>query len=372
MAKLRILHVITTINRGGAENHLVDLVIGQLNAGTEVSVAYMKGDGYWRDKLISAGCSVLPLGLRRYGEIKPLVRLGRLLREFQPDIVHAHMPPAELYSRLAMMVSGFSGSFVISKHNDERFFSGWGQRFVGRWVLSRAKRVIAISGAVHRYVEANLRPQPGQVVTVHYGIDPGPYRAITPEVVSGVRVCWEIPEGAHVIGTVARFVPQKALHVLLKAYANYRTSAVRDSRLVLVGRGPLEGDLKQLAVTLGIESVVVWAGFREDIQAVMRAFDCFALTSEYEGFGLVLLEAMAAERPVVATAVSAIPEVVVDGVTGILCPAGDVESVAAAFSRLAEPVLQTSLGEAGALRVEKSFSIDSMVGKTMMIYRECL
>lgn len=369
---MRILHVITTINRGGAENHLADLVCGQLDREAEVSVAYLKGDGYWTERLVSAGCSVVPLGLRRYGEIRPIFKLGKLLREFQPDIVHAHMPPAELYSRLAMMAFDFSGSFVISKHNDERFSPGWGQRFVGRWVLSRAKRVIAISGAVHRYVEANLRPQPDQVTTVHYGIDPAPYRAISPGIVSGVRAFWNVPDGAQVIGTVARFVPQKALHVLLEAYANYRASAVRDSRLVLVGRGPLEGDLKQLAVTLGIENSVVWAGFREDIQAVMCAFDCFALTSKYEGFGLVLLEAMAAGRPVVATSVSAIPEVVVNGVTGILCPAGDVESIAEAFSRLAEPVLQTALGEAGAFHVEKSFSINSMVGKTLEIYRECL
>jgi len=369
---MKILHVITTINRGGAENHLVDLVVGQLNAGLEVSVAYMKGDGYWTNKLVSAGCLVVPLGLRRYGQLKPLVRLVKLLREFQPGIVHAHMPPAELYLRLAMIASGFLGGVVISKHNDERFYSGWGQRLIGRWVLSRAQRVIAISGAVHRYVEVNLRPRPSQVVAVHYGIDPGPYQVIAPEVVSDVRAHWGIPEGAYVIGTVARFVPQKALHVLLKAYANYRTNAVCDSRLVLVGCGPLEGDLKQLAVALGLENSVVWAGFREDIQAVMRAFDCFALTSKYEGFGLVLLEAMAAGRPVVATAVSAIPEVVVDGVTGILCPAGDDESIAAAFSRLAEPVLRSALGEAGMLRVEESFSIDSMVRKTMSIYRECL
>ena len=369
---MKILHVITTINRGGAENHLVDLVAGQSSAGAEVCLVYLKGDGYWASKLVSVGCSVFSLGLRRYGEIKPLLRLGRLLREFRPDIIHAHMPPAELYSRLAVMIFRISGRFIISKHNDERFYPGWGQRFVGRWVLCHAKRVIAISGAVNSYVEANLRPHSGQVVTVHYGIDPTPYRLISPEIVSGVRADWGVPEGAHVIGTVARFVPQKALHVLLKAYANYRDSALQDSRLVLVGRGPLEDDLKHLVASLGIEHAVVWAGFREDIQAVMCAFDCFALTSKYEGFGLVLLEAMAAGRPIVATAVSAIPEVVEDGVTGILCPTGDVESVAAALSRLAEPGMQASFGEAGALRVEKSFSIDNMVGKTMSIYQECL
>lgn len=369
---MRILHVITTINRGGAENHLVDLVTGLLAAGAEVCVAYLKGDSYWTNKLASSGCLVVPLGLHRYGDVTPLVRLGKLMREFQPDIVHAHMPPAELYSRLAISIFGCSGRFVISKHNDEPFYPGLGHRLLGRLVLRGAKRVIAISGAVNAYVEANLSPFPGQVTTVHYGIDPASYRSIEPEVVSGVRADWKIPAGAHVIGTVARFVPQKALHVLLSAYADYRSRASRESRLVLVGRGPLESDLKQLAVSLGIEHAIVWAGFREDIQAVMCAFDCFALTSQYEGFGLVLLEAMAAGRPIVATAVSAIPEVVEDEVTGILCSKGDVEALSRAFSRLAEPELQSSFGNAGALRVEKRFSIDSMVRKTMSIYQECL
>lgn len=372
MTKFKILHVITTINRGGAENHLVDLVLGQLEAGSQVIVVYMKGDGYWREKLSSAGCLVIPLDLQYYGEIKPVTRLSKFFKEFHPDIIHAHMPPAELYTRLALLVSGFKGNLVISKHNDERFFSGFGERFIGRWVLSRAKRVIAISNAVRRHVEANLNPRPNQIVTVHYGIDPRPYEEVSPEAVFRVRDCWRVPKGAYVIGTVARLVPQKALHVLFRAFAQHRAGAVRESRLVVVGRGPLEGDLKELTYTLGIEDAVVWAGFREDIHVVMRSFDCFALTSIYEGFGLVLLEAMAAERAVVATSVSAIPEVVTDEVTGILCPAGNIESIALALSRLAESEMQSALGKAGVVRVRKYFSIDSMVCKTMSIYRECL
>jgi len=369
---MHVLHVITTINRGGAENHLFDLVRAQVALGLTVTVAYLKGDGYWASSMGDLGVSVAPLGLRFYGDLAPLCKLRRLINITKPDIVHAHMPPAELYTCLALLLIQPVPILVISKHNDERFFVGLGQRFVGRWVLTRAKRVISISNAVYRHVEANLRPRPHQVVTVYYGIDPRPYQAITKQVISDVRTSWGVPEGTHVIGTVTRFVPQKSLHVLLKAYANFRAGAVRDSRLVLVGRGPLEEGLRQLAANLGIENSVVWAGFREDIQAVMGAFDCFALTSKYEGFGRVLLEAMAAGRPVVATAVSAIPEVVADGVTGILCPAGDVESVAAAFSRLTEPALHASFGEAGKQRVERSFSIESMLGKTMSIYLECL
>jgi xanthine dehydrogenase FAD-binding subunit len=91
-----------------------------------------------------------------------------------------------------------------------------------------------------------------------------------------------------------------------------------DSRLALVGTGPLEIELKRLAKQLGLDDAVIWAGFREDISIVMQAFDVFALTSDYEGFGLVLLEAMAARKPVVATGVSAIPEIVIEGETGLL------------------------------------------------------
>lgn len=370
---MNVLHVITTINRGGAENHLVELVHGQLASGLGVAVAYLKGDGYWTAALQEAGAEVTGLGLRRYGELAPLWRLRRLLAGFAPDIVHAHMPPAELYVRLALLGSrGGRPPLVISKHNDEPFFRGPGQRCLGRWVARGGAHLIAISDAVNRYSYANLGAPAKKVTTVHYGIDPAPYAAVDGEAVTVLRAAWNVPADAWVIGTVARLVPQKALPVMLEGYAAYRATATRPSRLVLVGRGLLEAELKSLAARLGIGEEVVWAGFREDIPTVMRAFDCFALTSSYEGFGLVLLEAMAAARPVVATAVSAIPEVVADGETGLLCPAGDAAAVAAAFARIEDPALRATLGRAGALRAGERFTLERMVAKTVAIYQECI
>lgn len=370
---MKVLHVITTINRGGAENHLVELVHGQLAGGLRVAVVYLKGDGYWMAVLQEAGAEVTGLGLSRYGELAPLWRLRRLLAGFAPDIVHAHMPPAELYVRLALLGSRGGGSpLVISKHNDEPFFRGLGQRCLGRWVARGAAHLIAISDAVNRYSCANLGVPASKVTTIHYGIDTAPYAAVEGEAVIALRAAWDVPADAWVIGTVARLVPQKALPVMLEGYAAYRAAATRPSRLVLVGRGPLEADLKSLAARLGIGEEVVWAGFREDIPTVMRAFDCFALTSNYEGFGLVLLEAMAAARPVVATAVSAIPEVVADGETGLLCPAGDAAAVAAAFTRIEDRALRATLGHAGALRAGERFTLERMVAKTVAIYQECI
>lgn len=370
---MKVLHVITTINRGGAENHLVELVRGQLACGLSVSVAFLKGDAYWADELRSLGAKVIGLGLRRYGELAPLWRLGRLLAAQAPDVVHAHMPPAEIYARFALMLpSAATAPLVISKHNDEPFFRGAGQRWLGRWVARRAAHLIAISDAVNRYSCANLDLPAGKVTTVHYGIDSSTYAAVDGGKVAALRNAWKVPADAWVIGTVARLVPQKALPVMLQGYAAYRAVATRPSRLVLVGRGPLEAELKLLAARLGIGDEVVWAGFREDIPTVMCAFDCFALTSSYEGFGLVLLEAMAAARPVVATAVSAIPEVVVEGENGLLCQAGDAPAVGEAFGRLEDPALRSTLGRAGALRAMGHFTLERMVARTLEIYRQCI
>lgn len=368
---MKVLHVVTTINRGGAENHLAELVRGQVAQGLQVAVAYLKGDGYWAANLRDLGVRVEALGLARYGELAPVLQLRGLIRQWKSDIVHAHMPPAELYTRIALMFMRNAPAMVISKHNDEPFYRGPGQRVMGVWVARRAKRMIAISEAVKTYACSHLNMSSDRVVTVHYGIDARPYEEADSSR-HALRTEWNIPPEAWVIGTVARLVPQKALHILLRAYAQYRQKALHISRLVLVGRGPLEGELKALAHQLGLEDQIVWAGFREDIPAVMNAFDTFALTSNYEGFGLVLLEAMAAGRPVVATAVSAIPEIVADGLTGLLCPSGDADSLAQAFLHMEDSCLRARMGGAGHERAIHSFTLESMTKATLAMYQECL
>ncbi|MCP9439875.1 MAG: glycosyltransferase family 4 protein, partial [Nitrospira sp.] len=295
-----------------------------------------------------------------------------LIRSLAPDIAHAHMPPAELYTRLALLVTRPRPAMLITKHNDEPFYRGIGHRQVGRWSSAHAEHIIAISDAVRSYTCQYLCIPASRVTTVHYGIDPTPYEVEDEQERVQIRAAWRIPPNALVIGTVARFVPQKALHVLLKAYARYRSLSQQSSHLVLVGQGPLEDELQSLAQHLGLENKVVLAGFREDISSVMKAFDIFALTSTYEGFGLVLLEAMAAKRPVVASRVSAIPEIVQHEITGLLCPSGDHQAFAEALLRLEEPSLRVRLGTAGYERVTTRFTIARMIDSTLRIYETCL
>jgi glycosyltransferase involved in cell wall biosynthesis len=302
-------------------------------------------------------------------------RLRKLMAEDPFDLIHAHLPPAELYVRVALLGTPAERlPLLISKHNDCAFHDRLpGERLLGRWVARRAWKVVAISEAVRRFMVGPTLGLPvAQVQTISYGIDPGPYENVPSAAVVEQRKAWGITrEGEMVLGFMGRFVPQKDIRTLLRAYALFRNRF--PSKLVIVGQGPLEAELRQFGMELGIpESAWHWAGFREDVPLVMNAIDVFALTSIHEGFGLVLVEAMAAGKPVVATRAGAIPEVVVDGETGYLAEPGDSAAVCAAFGKLLEPSVRARLGAAGRQRVKEKFTLDRMFAETDALYERCL
>jgi glycosyltransferase involved in cell wall biosynthesis len=367
-----ILHTITAINRGGAENHLVDLIQHQLKTGCRVSLAYLKASGYWTEKLTAAGAQVYPLGLAMYGDPRPIFKLRRLIEEKEFDLIHAHLPPAELYTRLALLFRGRKRPpLLISKHNEEPFYKGPGQKWLARWVAKRAARVIVISDAVGRYMAGPNAGIPTQKLSrIYYGLDCEKNQNVPPEAVAKVRSGWNVPEEGFLIGFVGRLVAQKDIFTLLDGFARFH-SKYADSRLVIVGKGPLEDSLKSFAHQLGIGDSVIWAGFRDDISHVMAALDVFALTSHYEGFGLVLLEAMAAGVPVVGTRVGAIPEVVHAGETGVLIGPGRPEELCSAFESLLDPHSRERMGEAGRKRAEDSFGLGAMCSGTDALYARC-
>jgi glycosyltransferase involved in cell wall biosynthesis len=217
-----------------------------------------------------------------------------------------------------------------------------------------------------------LRLPPGQVVTIYYSLDAAPYLAVQPEAVARLRKEWGISEETLVVGTAARLVPQKSLDTLIEGFAVFASRCAAPAKLVIAGYGPLEADLREHARKHGIADRVVWAGFREDVPVVMSAFDIFALTSVYEGFGLVVLEAMAARRPVIASRSSALPEVVADGETGILVGPRRPKELAAAFHKLTDGCLRARFGEAGRARVLRKFTLEKMCKETDTLYARCM
>ena len=269
-------------------------------------------------------------------------------------------------------ISGKTLPLLITKHNDERFCDAPGKEVLGRWVARRADRLIAISEAVKRYMcGPGLGVEERKLQTIYYGIDAARFGQSPRASAACLREQWGIAAEELAIGFVGRLVPQKDIGTLIRGFAIF-AATFGEAKLVIVGSGPLNEELRRSADELGISGRIVWAGFRDDTVTVMSAFDIFALSSIYEGFGLVLLEAMSSRLPVVATRAGAVAEVVVDGETGILVGPRRPEEVAAAFHKLRDGRLRTRFGEAGRARVLREFTLEKMWQQTDTLYARCV
>ena len=209
---------------------------------------------------------------------------------------------------------------------------------------------------------------------IHYGIDIESIKNCDLNKLHLLRKEFGVGDNELLFGTVARLIPVKGLNTLLEGFAKY-LNTIDDipTKLLLVGAGPLKRSLIDLAEKLGITGSVIFAGFREDIPIVMNAIDIFVLTSLSEGFGLVVLEAMASSKPVIATNVSAIPEIVLNRENGVLITAGDANELSVAMCDLAKREdARLKMGKKGHERAINYFSLNSVWVKTAVIYSSVL
>ena len=310
----KILHVITTINRGGAENQLVVLVREQVKNGMDVSVIYLKGEPELEQELLAAGASVL----HSIANKMPFLQLFelQLIAKIEKSLLHAHLPRAELLTRF----SAGKNDYVVSRHNAEPFFPGAPQllsSYLSRLVIQKAKHVIAISFAVSTFlIEKKEIKEIEKLSVVHYGYRPQPSEdRLTAKINIDDRlgIC---------IGTISRLTRQKDLPTLFSAFAQFLIRHP-NSTLLLVGGGEGKDQLLNLAKTLDIAKNIEWVGRTSQIPDYLSRMDIFVLSSLYEGFGLVLLEAMDAGVPLIASNNSAIPEVLGEDFPGLV-KTGDV------------------------------------------------
>ena len=372
---MRILHVISTLDVGGAEVHLLSQVRGQAARGHAVRVAYLLGEGALADDFRAAGAS----WVGRVGKGPPAVgRIARLARG--TEILHSHLLRADFLCAPAALLAGRRRSWVSGKHNDERaLLRPLVSRLHGA-VGNLPARTIVLSDHVGRFVERHGRVRSTKLRRVYYGIDPTPFEraaAAGPERHRALRAELGLAPGNVVLVCVARFAPQKAHDVLLRAF---RSAHDRDHRLrlLLVGGDPF-GDGRERAEALARElgllegGACVFAGIRRDVPALLGAADAFVMASLWEGLGLVFLEAMAARLPVLATEVSAVPEVVTHEETGLLVPPSDADALARAVLALAgDRDRRRAMGERGAQVVRERFGLDRMVEETLSVYEEIL
>ncbi|MEZ5977087.1 MAG: glycosyltransferase [Planctomycetota bacterium] len=368
---MKILHVVTTLDVGGAEMHLLSQVRGQTERGHEPSVAYLKGEGSLADDFRSAGAREV---FRASGP-SGIVRLARAMR--RADVVHTHLLKADVLGSVLATAVGRRSRLVSSKHNDEQVLKRPLVSLVHGVIGRLPRRTIVLSDHVGRFVERYGRVPASRITRIYYGLDPVAFEeaARAPlEQRRALRRELGAADDDTVFVCVARFAPQKAHDVLLRGFRLALDGGAPGAKLWLVGDDPF-GDGRRraeaLAEELELGDRVRFLGIRRDVPALLAAADVFTMTSLWEGLGLVFLEAMAAEKPILASAVSAVPEVVDDGRTGLLVPPGDPAAWAGAALRLArDPAERTRFGALGARTRRERFDLADMIDQTLGVYRE--
>jgi len=363
---VKVLHLHKLTGVSGSEGHLLALLPALRERGVDARFLGLDVRGSDAGRFYAAldRLEVPHRSVRCGPDVSPRMArdVVRAVRAERPDLVHTHLVHADAYGGIAARVLGIPA--ISTRHNDDRYLLG-PFRYVDRAFARSARRLIAISDAVRRFLE-QAGHDPAKLVTIRYGLDELPSTPSNP-----TPVAMGVPPDAPLAVAVGRLIAQKDHATLLRGFELVR-SAVPEARLAILGSGPLEAETRRLAAELGLADAVLLPG-RTDIRDWLERADVFVHTSRWEGFGIVLLEAMLAGLPVVATRVSAVPEVVADGETGLLVEPGDHTELAAALGALlADGARASALGEAGRRRARDEFSVTRMAERTMAVYGDVL
>ncbi len=356
------------LNRiGGAERQAMLLAKGLRRRGWRVSMVALYGDGGpAAAELRQDGVPFTSLEMRKgLADPRGWIRFHRWLKREQPDVLHAHLPHAAWlcrWSRLAASVPA-----VIDTLHSSATGSG-GRRAGYRLSSWMPDHVTAVSQAtaVSHVAAGMVRKENLSIVGNGIEVEawaPNPRARIAARHELGLKdeFLWM---------AVGRLEPVKDYPTLLRAM----TRAPETARLLILGTGPLEADLKQLAAQFGLDSRVRFLGFKPDVEHWMQAADGFVLSSRYEGLPMVLLEAGACGVPAVVTNVPGTREVLVDGVNGWLARAADPKSLNEAMTRLMHMPLEEryAMGECARRRVTDEFSLETVLNRWERLYEALL
>lgn len=375
MSRGKITHVIDSLGPGGAERLLVAYAprLAKLGFDVDVVVLHDKQGNFMLPALVEAGIPVTHLPVDRLRRLDQIANFHREMRRSAPDLIHAHLEFASILSSVNGWLTGTP--VVATLHTLDAPALG-NRRDTRRWLMYRtlasfADRVICLTRA-----NAEIAQRTGlgraQIMVLPNGVEADDFDAPPKTSRAALRQQLGIPETAPLAVAVCVLRPEKALDRLLMAFPEV-VRALPDAQLLIVGDGPMMAPLKALAAQGGLAAKVHFAGYRKDVADVMRAADVFVLPTIFDAQPTVIMEAMAARLPVVATTIAGIPDMVEDGVFGTLVPPDDVPALATALTDLlADPARGRQMGEAGRERVVAEFSIDRQIARLGALYDDLI
>jgi glycosyltransferase involved in cell wall biosynthesis len=359
------LHIDTARTWRGGQNQVL-LTVNGLRAIGQRAALVAHPDGELRRRA-AEGLELIPIAPRTEMDLSAAWRLSRVVKRLAPDVIHAHDPHGVAMASLALSLGasstkrdGRAPALVASRRVD---FHLKGNSF-SRWKYRQVDCFIAASEAIRTMLVAD-GVDADRTVTVHEGIDIEHVAAAPPV---NVHEAFWLPHHAPVVGNVAALVPHKGQRHLVEA-AHLVVREVPDARFIILGEGELREPLERQVREYKLEKHVLLPGFRTDVLGCIKGFDLFAMSSVTEGLGTSLLDAMACSRAIVATRTGGIPEIVEDGVNGVLVPPRDHAEMAKAIVRLLnDGALRKKMGDAGFARVQARFTVERMVAETASVY----
>jgi glycosyltransferase involved in cell wall biosynthesis len=357
------LHIDTARTWRGGQNQVLLTVLGLRSMGHR-AVAVVHPDGELRRRL-AEGHDVIPLAPRSELDLTAAWQLARVLKRLAPDVIHAHDAHAIALASLALSLStsfraGPRPALVASRRVDFHLRNN----SFSRWKHRQVDCFIAASDAIRRMLVADGIPEE-RTVTVHEGVDVESIDAAPPV---NLHEAYWLPHHAPIVGNVAALVPHKGQRHLIDA-AQLVVRQLPDTRFVIFGEGELRPQLERHVHEHRLDKHALLPGFRPDVIGCLKGFDVFVMSSVTEGLGTSLLDAMACGKPIVATRAGGIPEIVQDGVNGLLVPTRDPHALADAIVRLlGDAELRRRMAEAGLARVRERFTVERMIAGTASVY----
>ncbi len=369
MSDRAVLHIQKVKSIAGSEKHLLNLLPMLKKHGFSPSMLVLadKEDNpdFFIEKMKNSGIStdVMPVA----GDLSPALvfKLADYIQKSRYNIVHTHLIHADLYGTAAAKLAGIK-TIISTRHNDDRFRRFLPFKLLIKLQHSFCSHIICISHYLKKFCFEKEGIPENKMSVILYGY---------PQIETTHNSFWKKQFGLEknrILGMVARLTGQKGHSTLLHA-AKGVFEKFPDVRLVIAGDGELEKTLKKLSDKLKINERVLFAGYWDDAASRMAGFDIFVHPSRWEGFGIVFLEAMAAKLPVVATRVSAIPEIVEHDKTGLLVPVDNPDALKNAICRLlSDRDLAREMGNRGFKSLKEKFSLENMVAKTAGVYNNKL
>lgn len=365
--KIRVLHCLETVGSGGVEQTRLTLAKNLNSDRYEQRLLCTQTFGPLPDKIEQHNMPIQTVGVfRNIYDPERYHNAYRLMREFKPHIVHGAVYEGVA---LACIAGRFARTpIIIAEETSDAWGRSWSGHALYRTLTALAHHVIAVSPAVASYLRQTIHVPARKLSTINNGVQWSPPRQAS---ILEARERFDIKEENFVIGTVGRLSDKhKRQSDLLHAFVQVRVKC-KNAKLLIVGGGRDETTLRALSSHLGVSDHVVFTGYQPDPRPFYALMDIFAMPSAYEAFGLVLVEAMFAGLPTIATNVGGIPFVVQNEETGLLVERHNPEALANAIIELYKnPSRRKIMGEKGRRRALTEFSAERYVSDVDQLYQD--